>query len=164
MGLVIVLVDAFFGGWDGVPDPLGWLLVLSGVVGLRGTVDVRALLGASVVSLLVSLATYPPAVGTRLDDSTGWVASLPALAVSFLLCSVLVEQDPPLAGRFRLLRRLVVVLALGPVVVLGADLEVLREPLGVLVVAVQAYLIYLLFAASGRVPARAETTETSGDD
>jgi hypothetical protein len=38
MGLVIVLVDAPFGGYDGVPDPLGWALVLAGLLGPNGLV------------------------------------------------------------------------------------------------------------------------------
>ncbi len=152
MGLVIVLVDAFFGGWDGVPDPLGWLLVLAGVLALRDHLDVRGLVAAAVTSLLVALATYPPAVGARLDDNTGWVASLPALAFAFVLCTALAEQDEPLAGRFRVVRWLVVALAAGPVIVLGAGVDVLREPLGTLSVATQAYLIFLVFAASRRVP------------
>jgi hypothetical protein len=39
MGLVIVLVDAFFGGYDAVPDPVGWAMVLAGVLPLRARLD-----------------------------------------------------------------------------------------------------------------------------
>ena len=156
MGLVIVLVDAWFGGYDGVPDPLGWALVLAGLLPLRDVLRGRALVGTAVVCLLVSLATYPPQVAGRLDDAGGWALSLPQLAFAFLLCTALaehlVEEPGPLAGRFRMLRWPFVVLAVAPVLVLGGGVEVLRDPLAFLVVAVQVYLVYLLFAASGRVP------------
>ena len=35
MGLVLVVVDAWFAGFDAVPDLLGWVLVLLGLHGLR---------------------------------------------------------------------------------------------------------------------------------
>lgn len=152
MGLVLVLVDALFSGWDAVPDPLGWLLVLAGLVALRGSIDVGTLAWSAALCLVVSLATYPPQVVARVGDSTGWALSLPQIAFAFLLCSALAEADPPLAGRFRALRWLSVVLAVAPVVVLGGGIPALRDPLAFVVVAVQVYLVYLLFAASGRVP------------
>ena len=51
-----------------------------------------------------------------------------------------------------MLRWLFVGLAVAPVVVLGGGVDALRDPLAFTVVAVQVYLVYLLFAASGRVP------------
>jgi hypothetical protein len=151
MGLVIVLVDALFGGYDGVPDPLGWVLVLAGLLPLRGLLGTPALVPTAVVCLLVSLATYPPEVADRLSDPAGWALSLPQLVFAFLLCTGLIPRTGAAAGRFRLLRWLFVVLALAPVLVLGGGVEVLREPVAFLVVAAQVYLVYLLFRCSGEV-------------
>ena len=151
MGLVIVLVDALFGGYDGVPDPLGWVLVLAGLLPLRDLLRRPGLVPTTVACLLVSLATYPPQVADRLADPAGWALSLPQLAFGFLLCTALVPHAGELAGRFRLVRWLLVVLAAGPVLVLGGGVEVLREPLAFLGVAVQLYLVYLLFRCSSDV-------------
>jgi hypothetical protein len=154
MGLVIVLVDALFSGYDGVPDPLGWVLVLAGLLPLRGLLGTPGLVASAVVCLAVSLATYPPQVADRLSDPGGWALSLPQLVFAFLLCTALIPRTGGLAGRFRLLRWVFVGLALAPVLVLGGGVEVLREPLAFLVVAAQVYLVYLLFRCSGEVPAR----------
>jgi hypothetical protein len=148
MGLVIVLVDALFGGYDGVPDPLGWVLVLAGLLPVRDLRGIPGLVGTAVVCLLVSLTTYPPQVADRLSDPGGWALSLPQLVFAFLLCTALLPHVGAIAGRFRLLRWLFVVVAVGPVLVLGGGVEVLREPLAFLVVAAQVYLIFLLFRCS----------------
>lgn len=161
MGLVVVLVDALFAGYDGVPDPLGWLLVIAGLVALRPALDVRTLLGAAGLCLVVSVATYPPQLSDRLDDAGGFLLSLPQLVFGFLLCTAVAPAAGPLAGRFRVLRRLLVGLAVAPVVVLGGGVEALRDPLAFASVAVQVYLVYLLFASAGRIPGPAH--DGSGD-
>ena len=152
MGLVIVLVDALFGGYDAVPDPLGWALVIAGVVPLRdrfghGT----ALLATAWISLAVSSATYLPQVSGALDESGGWALSLPQLAFSFLLCTAMAPAAGWLAGRFNLLRWVFAVLAAGPVLVFGGGVEVLRDPLALVIVGANVYLVYLLFQASREV-------------
>ena len=151
MGLVIVLVDALFAGYDGVPDPLGWVLVLAGLLPVRGLLAAPGLVPTAAVCLVVSLATYPPQVADRLTDPAGWALSLPQLVFASLLCTALVPHVGPVAPRFRLLRWLLVVLALTPVLVLGGGVELLREPLAFLSVAVQVYLVYLLFRCSRNV-------------
>lgn len=157
MGLVIVLVDASFGGYDGVPDPLGWLLVLWGLARLRPVLaERRGLVALAVLCLLVSVATYPPPVVERLDASGGWALSLPQLAFSFALATAL----GPLAGwlerRFGLVRWAFVVLAAAPAVVVGGGLDALRSPLALAVVAVNVYFVYLLFQASAQVTPHAK--------
>lgn len=152
MGFVLVLVDAAFGGYDAVPDPIGWAMVIAGLVPLRRVVDAGSgLIGLAALSLLVSAATYPPAVAGSLDESGGWALSLPALAFSFGLCTTLATAAGHLAGRFRVLRWAFAVSAIGPVLVFGGGVEVLRDPLAFVVVAANIYLIYLLFRASSAV-------------
>ncbi len=154
MGLVIVLVDAPFAGYDGVPDPLGWLLVVAGTLQLRTELaDGRALTMVAGLCLLVSASTYPPVVANALPDSGGWALSLPQLAFAIVLCNVLADRTGDLGGRFRALRWAFVVLAVGPVVVLGGGVDELRSPLAFLSVAVNVYLVYLLFRVHDRVPA-----------
>ena len=152
MGLVVVLVNATFSGYDAVADPLGWVLVLVGLLRLRGDLDgSRLLLGTAAVCFAVSVATFPPAVRDRLTDSGGWALSLPQLALSFLLCAALAPRAGDLAGRFRSLRWVFAVLAVAPVVVLGGGVDALAGVLGLVSVAALAYLAYLLFRL--RVPA-----------
>jgi hypothetical protein len=149
MGLVIVLVDASFGGYDGVPDPLGWAMVLAGVAALRPSPAARGgLLVLAGLSLVVSVAVYPPPVLHRLDASGGWALSLPQLAFSFLLCGAVAAAVPRVSGRLLLLRWAFLVAVVGPVLVFGGGLDALAGPLAVLVVAATLYLIFLLFRAS----------------
>lgn len=163
MGLVIVLVDAFFGGYDGVPDPLGWAMVIAGLLPLRAVLaEGSALVTAAAICLVVSLATYPPQVADRLDESGGWALSLPQLAFSFLLCTALAAVSGWLAGRFRLLRWVFVAVAAGPVLVFGGGVEVLRSPIALLVVGANIYFVYLLFQASAVL--RAAEASSEGDD
>jgi hypothetical protein len=157
MGLVIVLVDAFFAGYDAVPDPVGWLMVLAGLLPLRARLEGGA--GLSMVAglcLLVAVATYPPQVSARLDESGGWALSLPQLAFSFMLCSALVAVSGALAGRFAVLRWVFVAVAAGPVLVFGGGVEALRSPIALLVVGANIYLVYLLFRASPLVTAESK--------
>jgi hypothetical protein len=157
MGLVIVLVDAFFGGYDAVPDPIGWALVITGLLPLRPRIESGSgLLMLAGLCLLVSLATYPPAVADLLDPSGGWALSLPQLALSYLLCTALAPISGELAGRFLVLRWVFVALAAAPVLVLGGGVEVLRSPIALVSVGANLYLVYLLFRASGSVRGTAD--------
>src|SRR6478735_2782626 len=107
MGLVVVVVDTL-GGYDLLPDVLGWALVLWGVAGLPG--DRSALRYAAVVAALTSVLLYPPAVHEPLssaDPSLQWAASLPDLVFALLLARSLQRLAQPhdrrLAGRMRVL-------------------------------------------------------------
>jgi hypothetical protein len=152
MGLVIVLVDAFFGGYDAVPDPVGWGLILAGLLPLRPHLEEGAgLVTVAVICLVVSVATYPPQVTSLLDESGGWALSLPQLAFSFMLCTALMPVSESLTGRFAVLRWVFVAVAAGPVLVFGGGVEFLRSPIALLVVAANIYLVYLLFQASRQV-------------
>lgn len=151
MGLVIVLVDAFFAGWDAVPDPVGWALVVAGLLALRGRVHgTDTLLGTAVLCGVVSLVTYPPAVGAHLTPSMGWLLSLPQLAFGVLTCSALAPYAEELAGRLRILRWVFVALAVAPVLVFGGHLVALATPTAVVAVLADLYFVYLLFRLSKR--------------
>lgn len=152
MGFVIVLVDASFFGYDGLPDPVGWGLVIAGLLTLRG-MHLRGadtVLGVAVLCGLVSLATYPPAVGQHLSPSLGWLLSLPQLAFSILTCSVLAPHAAELSGRFLVLRWVFVALVVAPVLVLGGGVAALTVPTAVAAVLADVYFVYLLFRVSKR--------------
>lgn len=151
MGFVIVLVDASFFGYDGLPDPVGWGLAIAGLLTLRGHLrGAETMLGVAVLCGLVSLATYPPAVGQHLSPSLGWLLSLPQLAFGILTCSVLAPHSEELRGRFLVLRWVFVALAAAPVVVLGGGVAALTTPTAVAAVLADVYFVYLLFRVSKR--------------
>jgi hypothetical protein len=152
MGLVITLVDAIIAGYDAVPDVLGWVLVVMGLLELRDRLTVSTLLPLAVIAGLVSLASIRPDLLEDLPESTGWLLSLAQIAFSFVLCAeVATLVDEPLARRFRVLRWVFLVVGAGPVLLYGGGVDVLLVPLAVLAVAAGVYLVYLLFRASTAV-------------
>lgn len=149
MGLVITLVDAMVAGYDAVPDVLGWVLVVMGLVELRPRISTRTLLPLALVSGVASVATIRPSLLDDLHESTGWLLSLPQLAFSFALCgAVAALAEERLGRRFRALRWVFVVAAAGPVLLYGGGVDALLVPLSVLTVAANVYFVYLLFRAS----------------
>ncbi len=165
MGLVIVLVDPILGGYDALPDVLGWALVLFGLAGLRGRITTSALVPLAVLAGLVSVPGIRPSVFEGLPESAGWALSLPQIAFSYVLCNVLAEHAaPPLDSRFRVLRWVFVVVGLGPVLVYGGGIDVLLAPLALLAVGAGLYLVYLLFRASLEMAASDVPPQTGSTD
>lgn len=170
MGLVIVVLAARFHGYDALPDPVGWLLVLLGVRALPGTVPHRdGLLGLGALAGVVSAIVWFPSVTDALydaDASLGWAANLPEVLFAALLCHALAataEQsgDKKAARRLRLTRTGLLVVAVLPVLVFGAGLSGFELTSYVAAGLVLVLLICLLFAYAGRpwAVAPAETAE-----
>jgi len=175
MGLVITLIDSDIRGFDGVPDVLGWALVILGVRGLRGRVPLSTLLPLAVVAAVVSLALVHRSLTDGLPESTGWLLSLPQIAFSFVLCRELATRVTPaarsdpaplrrvgdqLAGRYRVLSWAFVAAAAGPVLLYGGGIAVLLTPLAVLTVVANVYLVYLLFRTSSLLYPRPPRTRS----
>jgi hypothetical protein len=155
MGLVLVIVDPLFGPWDGLPDPVGWGLVVVGLLLLRRTLpDVSLALGTAGLSGVVSAVLFVPGLVPAPSPSAGWALSLPELTFSFLLCAslaVLAERcGDGEAPRFAFLRGVFVALAVAPVLVYGGGLDALQLPIGVASIVANVYLVYLLFKVSRR--------------
>jgi len=159
MGLVVVFLQASFGGWDALPDPVGWGLVLAGLVPLRHVLpsgDVAVWLAS--LAGLVSLPLVVPAVHERLGASGDWAVGLPQTGCCLLLAvslGTLAERDgepgdTKVATRFGLLRTAYVVALVGPAVVYGGHVAALLTPLAVLTVVANVTLVYLVFAVSKR--------------
>ena len=155
MGLVIVVVDAYFGELDAVPDVLGWILVLFGLVDLRGRVtSLGTLVGLATAAAAVSVVLLWPDLLASASESTLWALSLPQIAFSILLCAsaaeLCVPQEAGSARQFGWLRWVFIVLAFAPAVLYGAGVDVLEVPIAVTTVAANVALIYLLFRLAGR--------------
>jgi uncharacterized membrane protein len=160
MGLVIVALSApLAGGYDALPDPLGWVLVLLGVRGLpadlprRDTVVALAWLAAA-----VSVPVWFPAVSEAAyatHPSLGWALSLPQLGFAALLChslaaSAVAAEDTKAGSWLRLEMAGVVLAAVLPVVVFGAGVASLEVTMSNAAALVLITLIWLLFAYSAR--------------
>lgn len=152
MGLVLTLADPQIGGYDAVPDVLGWLLVVLGLRGLGDRIALSATMPLALLSGIVSLSLIRVDWLGGLPASTGWLLSLPQFAFSWMLCGEVRHlAGPDLAKRFRLLRWAFLVAAVGPVLLYGGGIDVLLIPLAVIAVTANVYLVYLLFRASSRV-------------
>lgn len=168
MGLVVVALTARVGGYDLLPDPVGWLLVLDGVRRLpalpwAGTV--RFLGG---LALVVSVALWFPAVTDALADtdaSLEWAASLPQIAAVGAVCAALARVAEEAADRgarawLRTACTLVVLTGVVPVVVLAAVPGAIGPMLALGLVTI-VLVIVLLFRYAGRpwaAPAVDQTT------
>ncbi len=155
IGLVIVFLSARFAGYDALPDPVGWGLVVAGLLPLRARIPLGgSALTLAVIAGLVSLPLVLPAVAARLTPSGQWGASLPQTVFCVVLCTSLAtlaeRAGDTEARRFGLLRWVFVVVAVGPVLVYGGGVDALTTPVAVLAVLANVVLVYLLFAVSRR--------------
>lgn len=160
MGLVVVALAARVRGYDLLADPVGWLLVLHGVVRLpEGRVPRTSLLrGLAVLALLAATVLWFPTVSATLEDadeSLLWAANLPQLAFVAALCLSLSRtaaqaEDRAASAWLRTAATLTLVAALLPVVVFGAGRSGLLVPTVVGATLVLVGVIVLLFRYAGR--------------
>jgi hypothetical protein len=179
MGLVIVFIPATFEighhAYDALPDPLGWLLVLSGMRLLRRHLDVEVAYWLAWVALLVSVPLWFPQLTEHLPDipkhldtareldqaskaaSVAWAFSVPQSVMSLLLARAISQEgiaqqprDTFAAGRFGVLTwGLAAVLVLPPIAY-GGDVKNLVTPTLIGIGLVNAALIYYLFRVHRR--------------
>lgn len=159
MGLVIVVLVARFAGFDALPDPLGWLLVLWGV---RRLPDPSVLVPLAVVAFVVACAVWFPSnqeVLAHSDPSLQWVANLPQVAFCVLLCRSLAALavsagDTGSAAWLRTTMVLNLALAIAPVLAFASDSVDLLPALEAAAAGVVLLLIVVLFACGSRPWAR----------
>ena len=159
MGLVIVALRPELSGYDVLPDPLGWLLVLHGVTGLPADLWQRAaVVRLALLAGVVSVALWFPQVTDALYDThpaLGWAVNLPQLGFAAVLARGLglraaAAVDGPARRWLRVTAIGFVAAALLPVLVLGAgvaSLEILTYVTAAL--ALLAFIL-LLFTYSAR--------------
>jgi hypothetical protein len=161
MGMVIVVGFAFLPpdpspSWqvyDALPDPIGWLLVLSGTFALARTDDAFASSRwLAALAAVVSVPMWFPQVNHQLDPSGEWFASLPQIAFCLFLAREIAVSaarlSPPdgyVAKRFGLLVWGFALLGVLPILALGAGLQQLKNPTELVAWVVNVMFIYLVF-------------------
>lgn len=166
MGLVIVaLVAPVAGGYDALPDPLGWLLVVLGVRALPGDLSRRdAVTTLAWLAAAVSVPLWFPGVSESAyatHPSLGWALNLPQLGFAALLChslaaAAIATGDHRSASWLRTALAGFVAAAVLPVIVFGAGAGSLEVASYVGATLVLLMLIWLLFSYSARPWAGAE--------
>jgi hypothetical protein len=155
MGLVIVFLTARFGGYDALPDPVGWGLAIAGLVTLRTRVPHGGtLLWLAAIAGVISVPLVVPQVNDAMSPAGQWGVGVPQTVFCVMLCislATLAERaGEPEAVRFGLLRTgYLVVLAL-PVLVYGGNVVTLETPMAVLSVLCNVALVYYTFKVSRR--------------
>jgi len=170
MGLVIVALIARFGDYDGLVDPLGWVLVLLGLRGLPDATPLRSALWATAVAAaIVSVPLWIPASAEWLDDADpalAWAANLPKFAFVGLLAHALAgaataagERGP--AGWLRMIVTATAFVVAAPVLVFAADIDALADPADIAAQVVLLVEVWLLFSYAGRSWAGAPPVDDS---
>lgn len=158
MGLVVIIVLARFGaGWDGLPDPLGWVLVLAGVWAARAHLPhTGTLLALGGIALVCAAITYPPAVADYLEPAAAWLVDLAQVAFEVVLCfgiaAVLAQPrgGVRLARRFRLLAWVLAMVGVLPGLAIGSDEPGVAAATAVTWALAQLVLVWSLFQVNRR--------------
>ncbi|MCW2758325.1 MAG: hypothetical protein JWO46_2071 [Nocardioidaceae bacterium] len=170
IGMVVVAIPADFGSechaYDALPDPIGWLVVLSGVWALGRTLDVDWAKWFGVLALVVSVPLWLPSVNQLLvpacnpghvQDSLRWGLSLPPFVFGFALSRTIGRnaqwqspRDSFAAGRFGVLTWAFAACAVLPAVGYGADQQGVLVGSFVLIGIVQVAFVYYLFRVHNR--------------
>ena len=149
MGLVLVFLDVSPSGWDWIPDPLGWVLVLLGLNPLKELLPNHT--GTTVTAwlcLVVDVVIWPPGSVAKVDDSIGWLFSVPTIAFCFLVCDALTDRtEGTQQAVFRWLRNGYVVVAVVPLLVYWVGWERLTTPAAVVAVVANVVLVVALWSA-----------------
>lgn len=171
MGLVVVGLSAPLGGYDALPDPLGWALVLLGARGLPQDLERRGtLIGLAALALLISIPLWVPGVSEDLFDvhpSLGWAANLPQLGFLALLSLVLGRRaadagDRGAAAWGSTAATCFLAAAVLPVLVFGGGVDGLETPSYAVATLALLLLVWLLFAWSSRPWVTAASPESTG--
>ena len=100
-GLLLIFLNVVVGGVDLLPDPVGWALVLLGVVGLRPRMSTGTpVLAAAITAAAVSVPLWLPGVAesvSEADPALGWALSLPQVVFAVLFFHAL-QQLAKAAG------------------------------------------------------------------
>lgn len=166
MGMVIVVAFAYLPAdpqpawerYDVLANPLGWVLVLLGVLALARTDEAfESLRWPALVAAVVSVPMWFPQVEHRIGGSGQWFASLPQILFCLLLAraiGVLATQQSPsdryVATRFGLLVWGFAVAGVLPVLTLGGGLSELEGLTRLVATLVNVAFVYLLFRVHRR--------------
>jgi hypothetical protein len=163
LGLAVVFLD--YGDPDWVADPIGWLLVLVGIAAVKERLtDYGYLQVTAWVCLVLSVVTWPPDSVPTLDETLGWVFSLPTLAFCFLLADSLTDvTQESLSQRFRTIAWVYALVTVLPLLAL-LGWEWLETPARVLTIVIHVVMVLSLFSAADEdsvLPAPAQGGEAT---
>lgn len=159
MGLVIVGLHATFNGYDALPDPVGWVLVLHGTSGLPPDLVRRGVVRAlAVLAFLVSVPLWFPEVSrwlADLDAAIGWAFTLPQVGFLAVLADSLGRTagdagDTRARAWCRTLFVVFVIVGVLPVLIFGGGVTDLVAPAATVAVLSLVALVWLLFSWSAR--------------
>ncbi len=166
MGMVIVIGSALFppnpspswAQYDALPDPIGWLLVVLGMVALAKADDTFVTSRwLAIVAGAVSVPMWIPQLHHHLDASGEWFASLPQIVFCLVLSREIgllgARQKPPdgyVAKRFGLLVWGFAVIGVLPVLTLGGGLTGLENTTLLVSTLVNVVFVYVLFRVHRR--------------
>jgi hypothetical protein len=166
MGMVIVIGSALFppnpspswARYDALPDPIGWLLVIFGMVALTRVDDhFDTSRWLAVLAGVVSVPMWFPQLHHHLDASGDWFASLPQIAFCLVLSREIgllgAQQTPPdryVAQRFGLLVWGFAVVGVLPVVAIGGRVTGLENTTLLFSTLVNVAFVYFLFRVHRR--------------
>lgn len=174
LGLVIIAVYNKVGDYDLLPDPAGWALVLVGlkVLGDRfGALPYRGLLWTlGLLALAASSVLFVPSAREWFEDADpalGWAIDIPSLGFCGALCYALAPGARAVKeiGAAAWLQWTAIgfgISILAPVIVIGGDVEALRDPAGVVTGLAQLSLFVLCFAYASREWAGAPPVADAG--
>jgi hypothetical protein len=194
LGLILVVLPADFPAhphpawnyYDALPPPLGWLLVLTGVLRLMRTtdLDLRTSRPAALVALLVSVPMWFPQVNhyvvpqynPGVSQSWQWLVALPSWVFGYVFCKAIgdaaITREPKergIAGWFGILRWGFIAAAVLPAVVYGANIANLEHTMKLVIGLVEICLIVAMFTyhrrkwLGGRGPKVWVTPEETAD-
>lgn len=166
MGLVFVIGIAPFPAdpdpswkhYDGLADPIGWLLIVAGVLALtRAQPGFDVLRWPAWIAAAISVPMWFPQLNHQLDDSGKWALSLPQIAFCLLLARAIAErgaeQEPADAyatKRFGLLIWGFALLAILPPIAIGGDVQALDDTTVLVALIVNVVFVYYLFRVHRR--------------
>ncbi len=178
LGLLVIALQARVSGYDIYADPIGWLMVLAGLQGLKTAPAVRlgglrpTLWATAGVALVVSAVVWWPAVEESLTDgepAIAWAANLPRFAFIAVLCHALAKQalaaggdERAAAGWFSWAAIATGLVMIAPVLVFGASWSWLGDTAAVAAQLVQLLVMVLCFVYGGRVWAGAREGRAAG--
>ena len=170
LGLILVVFPADFPAhphpvwnyYDALPPPIGWLLVMSGVLGLARATDldfglVRA---SALVALVVSVPMWFPQVNHYIvpqynpgvSESWQWLAALPSWLFGYFLAKTIGDaamarepRERGIAGWFGVLRWGFLASAVLPAVVYGAKVKGADHTMHLVIGLVEICLILAMF-------------------
>lgn len=170
LGLIVVVIPADFPAhphpvwnyYDALPPPLGWLLVLSGLLRLMKAtdLDLRLARAAAIVALIVSIPMWFPQLNHYLipqynpgvSQSWQWFVALPSWVFGYFFSQAMSEaavartpRERGIAGWFGVLRWGFVAAAVLPAVVYGADVKGADHTMKLVIGLVEIFLIVAMF-------------------